>query len=499
VGKKVLVLILLLSGFVKAQIFTDDFNIFSPDTTVGTSGWILDSIFIDQVFAGAGDELTDRIQGISDHYLIVNVFPADLVGFRVPGSPLISGGTGINFTGGDRRLHANNTATNYELDISTTDLSWCIWFETSGTSQSQHLLSKRVSASGWNFTIGSDDVTFGNYHTSSTNYKAGDYAISGSRKYFAYGKFDRDGNNTMILIDSSGVVDADTIDISFDSATNLRAIGTNFTVGSYGGSPTTNEFIGKIFAAKIAGQTLLSDKHFIEDAFLADGWTAAVGFVVADTLPTVFRDNWGFNQGIKYTTTANVTLGLKDGVDSTFALTTDSTRYTISFSTVTSLSGDSVLFGASDDSIWYPLPDSTFVTDSTLQIIFDGWKDDNYIYIDNVTVNTLDINDAPVITSASQDTAYINNYFKYTATATDADGDALAYKWSASPTWLTANVDTIVGTPTTGKVDTSFQVIAYEVSGPLGDTLVVTLKVLPDTNITTTTKKFETFPGFKGW
>jgi len=82
----------------------------------------------------------------------------------------------------------------------------------------------------------------------------------------------------------------------------------------------------------------------------------------------------------------------------------------------------------------------------------------------------------PVITSPGTATATEDISFSYTATATDPDGDQVTFTFTDYPTWLTPAGNKI-STPTEGKKDTSFTVIASD--GVLKDTLVVNLTVIP--------------------
>jgi hypothetical protein len=85
------------------------------------------------------------------------------------------------------------------------------------------------------------------------------------------------------------------------------------------------------------------------------------------------------------------------------------------------------------------------------------------------------VNDPPIITSASRDTAVEDIRFVYRAAAKDTDNTVLTYNFIRRPAWLTAAGDSIYGTPTEGRRDTSFTVIVSD--GSLADTQVVVLMV----------------------
>lgn len=87
------------------------------------------------------------------------------------------------------------------------------------------------------------------------------------------------------------------------------------------------------------------------------------------------------------------------------------------------------------------------------------------------------VNDPPVITSASTVEATGGIYFKYTALFSDPDGPAGTLAFSDYPPWLTADGDSLFGTPPDGLTDTAFLVIVSD--GVLADTLRVTIEMIP--------------------
>ena len=102
-------------------------------------------------------------------------------------------------------------------------------------------------------------------------------------------------------------------------------------------------------------------------------------------------------------------------------------------------------------------------------IATDGLLSDTLVV--NLTVNP--VNDAPVITSASLDTAFEDSIYQYIATASDVDGPSLYVSFANLPSWLNASGNIVYGTPSNEMVDTSFTVIASD--GVLNDTVVVSL------------------------
>lgn len=105
----------------------------------------------------------------------------------------------------------------------------------------------------------------------------------------------------------------------------------------------------------------------------------------------------------------------------------------------------------------------------TNDYLFSG-REFGHKYSDSDTTD-----DPPVITSASSQQAHETLYFKYTATGTDDEDSTVTFAFDQLPSWLSSANDTVTGTPTVGKADTSFRIIASD--GSLFDTLVVTVPV----------------------
>jgi hypothetical protein len=93
-----------------------------------------------------------------------------------------------------------------------------------------------------------------------------------------------------------------------------------------------------------------------------------------------------------------------------------------------------------------------------------------------VTVHIVPANQAPVITSPAAVSATEDIFFSYTATATDPDGGTPQINFSHYPNWMSVNGSIISGTPTEGRGDTSFTVIASD--GTLADTQLVSVHVI---------------------
>ena len=94
-----------------------------------------------------------------------------------------------------------------------------------------------------------------------------------------------------------------------------------------------------------------------------------------------------------------------------------------------------------------------------------------------VAVIVTPVNDAPVITSASTDTATEGEFYVYRAVAEDVEGDSLTLDFGVLPSWLSANADSVFGVPVEGAGDTIFVIIADD--GNLTNTLEVALTVVP--------------------
>jgi len=130
---------------------------------------------------------------------------------------------------------------------------------------------------------------------------------------------------------------------------------------------------------------------------------------------------------------------------------------------------------------WLSVSDQTiegiareYYADTTFTVsVTDGSLSDTV----EVSVNIIYINDPPVITSSNTAAAYEDSVFTYIPEAYDSDSDTILYSFSDYPSWLTPEKNKITGTPTEGKKDSSFKVIASD--GELSDTLKVSLTVIP--------------------
>lgn len=127
----------------------------------------------------------------------------------------------------------------------------------------------------------------------------------------------------------------------------------------------------------------------------------------------------------------------------------------------------------SDNSITGVTDEGTVDT-SFIAVVSDHLLSDSL----KVTINVIPINDPPTITSS--DTAYAeeDKLFIYQAEASDPDSKNLTFSYADYPVWLTPGSEAkISGTPTEGRIDTSFKVIASD--SETADTLTVTLLVQP--------------------
>jgi len=110
------------------------------------------------------------------------------------------------------------------------------------------------------------------------------------------------------------------------------------------------------------------------------------------------------------------------------------------------------------------------------QVIFIAFDNQFDIVRDTMIVNVLPINDVPVITSADRVSATEDIYFKYLATASDIEDSSINFTFESLSCWLSADADSVYGTPSEGIKDTSFVVIASD--GELNDTMTVFLEII---------------------
>ena len=113
-----------------------------------------------------------------------------------------------------------------------------------------------------------------------------------------------------------------------------------------------------------------------------------------------------------------------------------------------------------------------YVDTSFTIIASDGVLSDTLM----VLVDVVAVNDAPIITSASEDTAEIDVPYFYLGTAFDPDGTDPFISFAHYPAWMSVSGPAIMGMPPVGSSDTSFDVIAYD--GQYYDSLLVHVTML---------------------
>ncbi len=105
-------------------------------------------------------------------------------------------------------------------------------------------------------------------------------------------------------------------------------------------------------------------------------------------------------------------------------------------------------------------------------------EDPNFLgaWSDTITISVDPVPDAPRITSGSFYEILVDTYFTYVAEGHDPDGDSVMWSFSNMPAWLTADADSMYGTPAeSGTVDT---VLVTASDGTLADSLEVTISVV---------------------
>ena len=123
--------------------------------------------------------------------------------------------------------------------------------------------------------------------------------------------------------------------------------------------------------------------------------------------------------------------------------------------------GEATVEGGSSisGSIGYLYPDQRVAIEDIFYIYSND--PDESVYELPIIVATI-INHPPVITPIDSVPAYEDNYFKYTATATDPEDSTIIFFFDDLPSWLTADADSVYGTPTDADNDTSFLMIASD-------------------------------------
>ncbi|RMF07381.1 MAG: T9SS C-terminal target domain-containing protein [Candidatus Neomarinimicrobiota bacterium] len=123
---------------------------------------------------------------------------------------------------------------------------------------------------------------------------------------------------------------------------------------------------------------------------------------------------------------------------------------------------------------FWMLPDQFGATEAFSIRVSDPW---GAVTDAVLTLSVLPVNDAPVITSATQVQAVEDVELVYHMSATDVDLDPVQFQVLHLPSWLIRDGLQILGTPREGDLDTSFTLIASD--SQLADTARVDITVQP--------------------
>jgi hypothetical protein len=94
-----------------------------------------------------------------------------------------------------------------------------------------------------------------------------------------------------------------------------------------------------------------------------------------------------------------------------------------------------------------------------------------------VNIGVTAVNDPPDITSPATASAIEHQAFQYLAAATDPDNTVLLFTFKNKPTWLTANKDSLRGTPPEGASNFTFDLLVSD--GALKDSVRVAVTLTP--------------------
>lgn len=382
--KAILVVLLFLLSFASAQIKTDTFTSFWPDTTDGTSTFTIVQDTMALIAWGAASS-DYRLDWIGRN------------GFSESGTITETAGGLMSQTGPTFRLFQGTTDyfhRNTNWYPRTNDFSVIVWIKTPASLSGFKVIGNQRDANG-GWSIHTNNTDFASNIISGGTGLAAKVTVAASKHYMGAWKFDRDGNVTCQVF-GQGALLTDTTDISSYSAVDLNE-GGEFYIGSYAPLVSSNEYDGGVAAFKFSSNDMFTDKEIWEDFFLPEGWYSATGINLYRHISGA--DSPGWHLSIKNTGGATPQVGIKGNTTSALsAYTGDSTRYTVQIAGVTSLSSDSLIIVCADDSAWVPLPDSTFATGYGLQIVIDAWSLGRlsapigaYAVFDNLTVSTYEI------------------------------------------------------------------------------------------------------------
>jgi hypothetical protein len=385
---------LLLSVFVKAQIFTETFNSFTWSWAYGTAGWN---------FGGAASGY-DTVNSGTYNLTRSAGFSVNWASETVSGGIIDSAGTYITFDGSSEYM----TSTNAIFNPGTDDF-WILGAlktPASMPTSAKYIINKYRAATdnGWSIFF-YDNIVYSKIEHDPVI--APGVTVPADKSIFFANLMDRSGNGTFRVWTGDSLLAIGTADISSKSGVNITSA-TAMTIGTYAYTPANNEFDGWMDALWFGRGTLPTLEQICAEFFLADGW-------YSDTDSSgAIRDNFGWHQGVTCgVATPQITIaiigteGLQPADYTDYAtITGDSTTYTIQFPLIDSLNSDAIRFDIDSgdmSDINHALPDTVFQEGYGLQVKFDCWSNPGttsnyYVLFDNVVVTTYLLN--PEISSS---------------------------------------------------------------------------------------------------
>jgi hypothetical protein len=179
---RTIILLLFLSVFAKAQIFTENFNIFYFDSTNGLAGWIQDDSLATYL---SRDSISDLVG--TYNLTVSGTFT------NTSGSIMYSGGTHLVY-GGTSDFMTNESD---DFDLGLNDYTIQVWFKTAAdVTTDQYMAGIQDDLGGFHGVIGSQiwNSNLRSYIASTASGIADTVSISGSTNYYSWARFDRSGN-----------------------------------------------------------------------------------------------------------------------------------------------------------------------------------------------------------------------------------------------------------------------------------------------------------------
>lgn len=379
------------SQSIEAQIFTETFNNFFPDSTPSYAFWPMDNTTYPP------NSINDR-SGNSK-----NLSVSTATAGQKQASILVADGYSEDFNASGTLARSDDA---YWNALSTSGFSFVCAIRYASLTGSLFTFTRDDGSSNrqFGFLTNGTQARFYCFQTAG-EFRRPSSGLSLDTWYLFVGIFDTTGTGSINLY-RNGVASAEGVSGTINDT--LRTItGIVFSVsGIHSGTLDMDADVSLLALYNRA----LAAKEAKEFGYLANGWNSAGG--------NVTRSNFAFHQGVSGSglTVKTKATGAGDGFTYSPTLTGSSVTYTHREALPFEFDTDSLLIVTDTDSIWKAIPDTILATTDSLQITFDAHETGGAVYIDNISISGYTIPSASFSADPTSGTAPLEVTFTNTST-----------------------------------------------------------------------------------